>query len=230
MAGDVVSIDPLTIVILLIILAVVAYICWYVWRKINKSSPLDEKRGMLLKMFAFSRNPTVPTIRIAMRGDMPIIEIGKRATLRENSLCDRMDTKGWDITSSPILIKQGDDIQAGYLTHPAGCTLPLKINLKVIKADEYGKPIYEEVASVNENGAAIIKDGIPVTTKKPAYVEANFEGVIGTLSDLDDFNESSPREVSRNWIMPFIVGCIAGVIFLAPLFAWGMSLASHAGS
>jgi len=64
--------------------------------------------------------------------------------------------------------------------------------------------------------------------KKPEYIELNFEGVIVVQSDLDDFNESTEREVSRGWVLPLIIGLIIGVLFLAPLFAWLMRVASGA--
>lgn len=169
-------------------------------------SILDEKRGLIKQLFAFYSSPTVPTIRIAMRGDNnPVIELGKRARVRENSIVDKIDRKGWDITSSPIPIIQGKQIEMGYITHPSGCTLNLKPVVKVQAAGTDGTPI------INPDGSH-------------KYIEVNFEGVIGVHSDLDDFNESTEREQGREWVIPFLLGSIAGIVFFAPLFAWLMSM------
>lgn len=163
---------------------------------------LLEKRGFIKNILSFYTSKTVPTIRIITKGDMIALELGKRARLRDNSVIDGLDKKGWDITSDPIPIISGKDMELGYVTHPSGCTVKIKPDIKCQVADENGKPI------------------------EGAYVTASFEGVIGTGSDLDDFNESTEREQSRGWILPLLIGIIAGVIFFAPLFAWLMSMAS----
>lgn len=226
----VVDIDPVFAILVFALVCVGGYTALLVWRFVTRKSALQEKRGLIKELVNFSRLPTVPTIRISMRGNTPILELGKRAKLRAGSLLDKIDTKGWDILSSPVMIRQGREFEPGFIVHPAGCTLDLKTVVKAIKADDAGKPVFEMVPSVDENGVAVLdKDKNPVMVIKPVYIEANFEGVIGVCSDLDDFNESTQREVSKSWILPFIVGCIAGVIFLAPIFAWLMSMASNAG-
>jgi hypothetical protein len=167
---------------------------------------LLEKRGMIKSFLSFYTSKTVPTIRIITKGDLVTLELGKRARLRDNSLVDSLDKKGWDIKGSPIPMISGKDLELGYILHPAGCTLDLKTDVKVLRADENGKPV-----------------------DPPQYLTLSFEGVIGTESDLDDFNESTEREQSRGWLLPLVIGLAAGVVFLAPLFAWLMALAGSAG-
>lgn len=179
---------------------------------------LDEKRGLFKRLFSFYTTPTVPTVRIVMMGDLPVLEFGKRARLRDNSLVDSVDHKGWDIKGSPIPMIHGKTMEMGYITHPAGCTVGLKTNVKIIAADLEGNPKIEGAAILDENGK---KTGN--VYEKTEYIEANFEGVVGIDSDLDDFNESTEREQSRGWVIPFILGGVAGVFFFAPLFAWVMS-------
>lgn len=194
------------------------------------TSYLDDKRGVVKRLFSFYSLPTVPTIRIVYRGDVPVLELGKRARVRENSLCDDVDKKGWDISSSAIPIIQGKQMEMGYITHPAGCTVQIKPIVKVQAADENGEPIRTTVPKLDENGKPVMDpDGNPVMTSGYKYIEANFEGVIGTDSDLDDFNESTERIQSRGWAVPLLVGIIAGVVFFAPLFAWMMAFVSGGG-
>lgn len=171
---------------------------------------LEDKRGVVKRLFSFYSLPTVPTIRIVYRGDIPVLELGKRARVRDNSLCDAVDKKGWDISSSPIPFIQGKQMEMGFITHPSGCTVQLKPVVKVHAADPEGNPVV---------GA----DG------EYKYIEANFEGMIGTDSDLDDFNESTERVQSRGWVVPLLLGIIAGVVFFAPLFAWLMAFVAGAG-
>lgn len=161
---------------------------------------LAEKRGTLKQVLSFYSTKTVPTIRITTTGTVTALELGKRARLRDNSLIDTLDSKGWDITSDPVPMMHGKNMELGYITHPAGCTVSLTPNIKIRMADEHGNP-------------------------KDQYIEANFEGTIGKLADLDDFNESTEREQSRGWVLPLMVGIVAGVVFFAPLFAWLMGLA-----
>lgn len=176
---------------------------------------LDEKRGLVKQLFTFYTQPTVPTIRITMKGNQPVLELGKRARIRENSLCDGIDRKGWDIEGSPVPMIQGKQMEMGYILHPCGATVEFKPNIKVIAADTNGNPI-------QEGETVYDADNNPTEKKyeKTKYVDLNFEGVIGVDSDLDDFNESTEQERSRGWIVPFFVGTVAGVFFFAPMFAW----------
>jgi len=193
-------------------------------------SYLDDKRGVVKRLFSFYSLPTVPTIRIVYRGDLPVLELGKRARIRENSLCDDVDKKGWDIESSAIPIIHGKQMEMGYITHPAGCTVQLKPVVKVMAADENGEPIRTTVQKRDEKGELVLDpEGNPVMITGYKYIEANFEGVIGTDSDLDDFNESTERIQSRGWAVPLLVGIIAGVVFFAPLFAWLMAFVAGGG-
>lgn len=179
---------------------------------------LDEKRGLVKQLFKFYTTPTVPTIRIVVKGDIPVLELGKRARVRENSLVDGIDRRGWDIRGSAVPMIQGNRMEMGYITHPAGCTVQVQPNIKIIAADENGNPM--------KAGEPVFdKDGNPTEKKYETtkYIDLNFEGVIGTQSDLDDFNESTEREQSRGWIMPFVIGGVVGVFFFAPMFAWVMS-------
>lgn len=225
----VIDIDPLTLLIILAVVAVVGYVAYRAYARFTRTTPLMEKRGIMKDLFNFNRLPTVPTIRVVSKGGMIALELGKRARLRDNSLKDSMDKKGWDIQGSPIPIIDGKNIELGYITHPAGCTVEIKPNIRIIKADEEGKPITNLVPMLDETGADLLKDGKPVMIEKPEYIEMAFEGIIGTGSDLDDFNESTEREVSRGWIVPLLVGIIAGVVFFAPLFAYLMSWVAGAG-
>jgi hypothetical protein len=194
------------------------------------TSYLDDKRGVVKRLFSFYSLPTVPTIRIVYRGDVPVLELGKRARIRENSLCDDVDRKGWDIESSAIPIIQGKQMEMGYITHPAGCTVQLKPVVKVMAADESGDPIRTTVQKLDEKGEPVLDaEGKPTMIPGYKYIEANFEGVIGTDSDLDDFNESTERIQSRGWAVPLLVGIIAGVVFFAPLFAWLMAFVAGSG-
>lgn len=190
------------------------------------ASILDEKRGLVKQIFTFYTTETVPTIRIRMKGNIPILELGKRARLRDNSLHETIDRKGWDITSSPIPMIHGKKMEMGYITHPAGCTVDLIPVVKVRAADVNGEPIKLKIPERNEDGTTKLNpDGSVkmIETGEYKYINANFEGVIGTGSDLDDFNESTEREQSRGWIMPLFIGIVAGVFFFAPMFAWFMS-------
>jgi len=162
---------------------------------------LAEKRGTIKRIFSFYSTKTVPTIRITTNGTVTALELGKRARLRDNSLVDSLDSKGWDITSDPVPMIHGKNMELGYVTHPAGCTVSITPHIKIQMADENGIP------------------------REGRYIEANFEGTIGKLADLDDFNESTERETSRGWVLPLLVGIVAGVVFFAPLFAWLMGLA-----
>jgi hypothetical protein len=210
LAGEI-EIDPITLLIVLVVIAVGIYAVLWIWGKLNPKSNLLEKRGLMKSMFDFNRLPTVPTIRIVSKGGLVCLELGKRARLRENSLKDNIDDKGWDIESTPIPIIEGKQIELGYLTHPAGCTLDLKPFVKIQRADDDGNPVYTLVPSVDENGKEILNaEGKPVLIKKPEYIEASFEGVIGVHSDLDDFNESTEREISKAWMLPLLVGIIVG--------------------
>jgi hypothetical protein len=229
-ANNVIEFDPLTVILFLIILVIVGYIGLRLWRIATKTNKLSEKRGFVKSFLDFNRLPTVPTIRLISRGDHVCMELGKRAKLRDNSLVDSMDKKGWDITSDPIPIMDGDRLELGYITHPAGCTLNIKPHVKQIRADEMGNPVYLTAQKVDETGALVFdKDGKPVMIQKPDYIEANFEGVIGIQSDLDDFNESTERVISSAWVLPLIIGIIAGVVFFAPIAAWLMSYIAGMG-
>jgi len=223
----VVDIDPLVLIIILVVVAVAGYLGLKAWAKMNQKGPLQDSRGLIKQLFNFNRLPTVPTIRIVTRGDLVALELGKRARLRDNSLHDSQSSKGWDIKGAPIPIIDGKNIELGYVTHPAGVTVSLKPVIKQIRADEDGKPVYTMVPKVDENGNAVLdSQNNQVMTPMPEYIEANFEGVIGIDSDLDDFNESTERETSRGWIVPLLVGILAGVLFFAPLFAWLMGFAA----
>jgi len=228
-AGEI-EIDPITLLVVLVVIAVAIYAALWIWGKLNPKSNLLEKRGLMKSIFDFNRLPTVPTIRIVSKGNLVCLELGKRARLRENSLKDNIDDKGWDIQSTPIPIIEGKNIELGYLTHPAGCTLEIKPVIKIIRADDDGNPVYTLVPSVDDNGKEILNaEGKPVLIKKPEYIEASFEGVIGVQSDLDDFNESTEREISKAWVLPLLVGIIVGVIFFAPLIAYVMSYIARIG-
>jgi len=190
------------------------------------ASILDEKRGLVKQLFTFYTTRTVPTIRIAMRGNIAVLELGKRARLRENSLADGIDRKGWDITSSPIPMIHGKNMEMGYITHPAGCTVDLVPVVKVRAASENGEPVKIQIPTRNQDGTPVLNPDGSIKMQESdeyKYVVANFEGVVGTGSDLDDFNESTEREQSRGWIMPFVLGGVVGVFFFAPMFAWFMS-------
>jgi hypothetical protein len=193
------------------------------------ASYFDEKRGLVKRAFTFYRAPSVPTIRIAMKGNTPVLELGKRARLRDNSLHEGIERKTWDITSSPIPMIHGKQMEMGYLTHPSGCTLDLVPKVKVRAADDNGDPIKLMIPKLKEDGTPELKeDGSALMVDAGyKYIEANFEGTLGAYSDLDDFNESTPREQTRGWLMPFIVGGVAGVFFFAPMFAWFMSFVAQ---
>lgn len=186
------------------------------------SSILDEKRGLIKRACSFYTTKTVPTVRITFTGDIPVLELGKRCRIRENSLKDSMDKKGWDITSSPVPMIHGNNLEMGYITHPAGCTVQLIPKVKVMAADDNGDPVQVMVPKMGPDGKPEMKDDKPVMIPGFKYIEANFEGVIGTGSDTDDFNESTEREQSRGWLIPFIVGGVIGVFGFAPMFAWVM--------
>jgi hypothetical protein len=191
---------------------------------------LNDKRGAVKRLFSFYSLPTVPTIRIVYRGNIPVLELGKRARVRDNSLCDAVDKKGWDISSSPIPIIQGKQMEMGYITHPAGCTVQLVPNVKVMAADPDGEPVKITIPKLDAEGKPVIDpEGKPVMVPGYKYIDANFEGMIGTDSDLDDFNESTERVQSRGWVVPLLLGIIAGVVFFAPLFAYLMAFVSGAG-
>lgn len=219
-----INIDPITLLLVLVVIVVAIYAALWIWGKLNPKSNLLEKRGLMKQMFDFNRLPTVPTIRIVSKGGLVCLELGKRARLRENSLKDTIDNKGWDIRSNPIPIIEGKNIELGYLTHPAGCTLDLKPVVKIQRADDDGNPVYTLLPSVDENGKELLDaNNKPILIKVPEYIEAAFEGIIGVQSDLDDFNESTEREISKAWMLPLLVGIIAGVVFFAPLIAYVMT-------
>lgn len=168
-------------------------------------SLIEEKRGTIKRLFTFYRSPTVPTIRLTTDHGILCAELGKRARKRENSLVDTMDKHGWDLSSEPILIKSKKDWELGYVTHPAGCTVTIKPDVKITFADENGDPVPNK------------------------YIEASFCGTIGRGAEIDDFNQSIEREKEGNWMLPLIIGIIAGVVLFAPFFTLIMSLASGAG-
>lgn len=162
---------------------------------------LEEKRSALKTLLKFYTGQTVPTIRITTDRGIVALELGKRAFLRENSITDRVDQKGWEIQSPAIPIRSGKNMELGYICHPAGMTVGLKTDIKIIPVDENGVKIEDRI------------------------IEANFEGTVGRLSGLDDFNESIEYEKTGSWILPLLVGIVAGVFFFAPLFAWFMGFA-----
>lgn len=226
----VIDIDPVTLIIMIVAVVVAGYVLLKLYGVATRKTNLSEKRNLFKSLFDFNRLPTVPTLRVVNRGGLTCLELGKRAKLRENSLKDTMDSKGWDITSSPVPLLEGNQVEMGYITHPAGCTVEMKPVIKQIRADQEGKPVYLEVPEVDAAGKTILDEsGNPKMIKKPDYIELNFEGIIGLQSDLDDFNESTEREVSRQWVLPFIVGIILGVIIFSPLFAWGLSMIAGGG-
>lgn len=241
-APGVIDIDPISIIIILGAILAFGYIGLRAWAKINRVSLLTEKRGIVKQLLAFYTAETVPTIRIKMIGDQPVLELGKRAVLRGNSLADRTDRKGWGIQSKPIPMVHGSVMEMGYITHPAGCTVDVKTNVKVIASDENGNPIEAGKIIYDENNKPEIfwkdmgisgdkNEKVPEAKRytETKYIDFNFEGTIGTQSDLDDFNESSEREQSRGWVVPLIIGIIAGVVFFAPLFAWLMAFVAKGG-
>ena len=230
MPSNVIEFDPLTVIFYFILIVIAGYIALRVWRYLSRTTPLMEKRGIVKDIFRFNRLPTVPTIRIVSRGGLLALELGKRAKLGDNSLKDTMESKGWDIKSTPIPILDGKNMELGYVTHPSGVTLELRPIVKQIRADDDGRPVFVTVAEVDDEGKEKLdENGKPVLIQKPDYVEMAFEGVIGVGSDLDDFNESTEREISRGWVVPLLVGIIAGVVFFAPLFAWLMSWVAGMG-
>lgn len=163
---------------------------------------LAEKRSAIKTLLKFYTGKTVPTVRITTDRGFLALELGKRSRLRDNSLVDSVDQKGWEINSPAIPIISGKNMELGYLTHPSGTTLSLKPEVKVQMVDQDGNQIEDK------------------------YIEASFEGTIGRLSDIDDFNQSIEFERSGSWVMPLIIGIVAGVFFFAPLFAWFMGFAS----
>jgi hypothetical protein len=168
-------------------------------------SLIREKRGLFKQLFIFYRSPTVPTVRMTTDRGIVCLELGKRARKRENSIVDSMDKHGWGIESEPILIKSGKETELGYMTHPAGCTVTIKPNVQITFADENGNPVADK------------------------YIEASFCGTIGRGAEIDDFNQSIEREKEGNWMLPLIIGIIAGVVLFAPFFTFIMSLAAGAG-
>ncbi|RPJ04314.1 MAG: hypothetical protein EHM36_10955 [Deltaproteobacteria bacterium] len=168
-----------------------------------------DKRGFIKNILSFYTLKTVPTIRLSKDGTA--LEIGKRARLRENSLVDSLDGDAWDIQSRPVLMTHRKNAELGYILHPAGVTVEIKPTIKIVRADENGNLIGQ-----------YDKDGNFVGYK---YVDVNFEGTVGKLADLDDFNESTERETSRGWILPLIIGIGLGVMVFAPMFAWLMGMA-----
>lgn len=199
--------DLIELILWIVVAIVIIFGIRWAYLFLVKRPKLSDIRGMLTEMLRFSRAPTVPTIRIISRYGIAALELGRRARVRENSLYDSYDKKGWDITSEPTPIKAGNSIELGYITHPTGCTVALKPDIKIIRVDENGLPILSESGEVR-------------------YIEASFEGVIGRAAELDDFDRSINYEKEGNWALPFVVGCIVGVILLSPVFAWLMTKVS----
>jgi len=166
---------------------------------------LEEKRGIFKRLFTFYRSPTVPTIRLTTDRGILCAELGKRARKRENSLVDTIDKHGWDISSEPVLIKSKKAWELGYITHPAGCTVTIKPDVKITFADENGNLVPDK------------------------YIEASFCGTIGRGAEIDDFNQSIEREKEGNWMLPLIIGIIFGVVLFAPFFTFLMSFAGKVG-
>ncbi|MFA4859171.1 hypothetical protein [Methanoregula sp.] len=162
---------------------------------------LVDQRGAIKKVLSFYNSPTVPTIRLTSDHGVTCFELGKRARKRENTITDALDKNGWEISSEPVLIKSGKEVELGYVTHPSGVTLTIKPDVKIQAVDENGEKIPGK------------------------YVEGSYCGTIGRACDIDDFNQSIEREKSGNWLLPLVIGIVVGVMFFSPLFAWLMGFA-----
>lgn len=217
----------------LIIIAVIALaVLWYLVqsRKFN----LGDIRGSIDSLLQFTRAPTVPTIRITTRNGPAHFELGRRARMRGNSLYDSYDKKTYDVTSDPTLIRVGRSAELGYITHPAGVTLSIESDVKIIKVDKFGHEMKKGSRIYDDNNRPLLKsengEVVYQTYDQTFYapIKASFEGTAGTLSGIDDQNESMAYQREGGWVTPFIVGLIVGVIFLSPVFAWLMSMASGA--
>lgn len=226
--------DPVgDLIFTLAIFAIVIIIAWAVIRHLTKGNILSEKRGFTQTLLHFYLDKTVPTIRIINDHGITALELGKRSRIRENSLVDSPEQKGWEIRSPSIPIISGSRMELGYITHPKGMTVGLVTNVKVIKSDEQGNKVMIDVFDRDEKGEKIEitgEDGKPTGTykmhKEYDYIEANFEGTVGRLADLDDFNQAIEYVKSGNWVIPLIIGIFAGVFGFAPLFAWLMGMLS----
>jgi len=217
--------DLLELILWIVVLVIIGYVVW-IWLKSRQKMPwapgssLNDTRGRILQLMRFARSRSVPTVRIVTDRGLAALELGRRVRIRENSLYDSYDKKGWDITSPPTVIKSGKETELGFITHPSGCTLTLIPDVKIIRVDEFGHP-----HKIGE----IIYDRFNQPTaeayKETKYIEASFEGTIGQGSELDDFDRSIGYEKEGNWLLPLLVGVIIGVIFISPLFAWLMAKA-----
>lgn len=201
----------------------------------SKKTNLDDIRGTVDSLLQFTRAPSVPTVRIMTRDGQAHLELGRRARLRDNSLYDSYDKKGWDITSLPTMIKSGRQEELGYITHPKGVTLSFETDVNIIAVDKFGHKKQKGEPVYDQDGNLIFdedKDGLKTMRTYPATIYApvnlSFEGTSGTNSGLDDMNESIGYQREGGWILPFIVGGIVGVVVFAPLTAWVMSFAAHA--
>lgn len=213
------------------ILGIIVVAAWLVVRYATKGTMLSEKRSAVQTILKFYLGKTVPTIRVINDNGNVALELGKRARLRENSLIDSPDQKGWEIRSPAIPIISGKIMELGYITHPKGMTVDLVPKVKVIKADEYGNKLMVDVFTLDEKGEKIpILDDKEQPTgkyqmhKEYDYIEANFEGTVGRLGDLDDFNQAIEFIRSGSWVVPLVIGIFAGVFGFAPLFAWLMGM------
>lgn len=202
----------------------------------TKKPNLNDIRGTIDSLLQFTRAPSVPTVRILTRNGQAHLELGRRARLRDNSLYDSYDKKGWDVTSIPTVIKSGRQQELGYITHPAGVTLSFESDVKIIAVDKFGHRKEKGQIMYDQDGSPVFdedKEGnktlrtYPETVYTP--ITLSFEGTSGTNSGLDDMNESIGYQREGGWILPFIVGGILGVVVFAPFTAWLMSFAAHAG-
>ena len=228
--------DPVgDLVVTIGILLVIVIAAWLVLRYATKGNPgLSEKRSSIQTLLKFYLGKTVPTIRITSDRGIVALELGKRARFRENSLIDSVDQKGWEIRSPAIPIISGNNMELGYLTHPKGMTVDLVPKVNVIKTDQEGNKLLVDVFTLDENGERIPvldekKEPIPgkfETHKEYDFIEANFEGTVGRLGDLDDFNQAIEFIRSGSWVVPLVIGIFAGVFGFAPLFAWLMGMLS----
>ena len=214
--------------LLLGIIAVIGAGIAYLYYSSKKPSTADI-RGTFDNLIQFTRAPTVPTLRIISRKGQASFELGRRARIRGNSLYDRYDKKGWDITSAPTVFKIGRQMEEGYVVHPAGVTLAVNPTVKIIAVDQFGhemkagQPIYDQTGQLRYDNDKLL------TYEKTIYApELAYEGTVGTGAGLDDFNDSTAYERSGGWITPFIIGLFMGVMFLSPIFAWLMAMASGA--
>jgi hypothetical protein len=208
--------DLLVLILWIVVLVVIGWVIY----SILKNKNLGDVRGSTTRLLRFVRARSVPTIRIVYIQGLAVLELGRRARLRENSLYDNYDKKGWDITSPAIPIKTGKTTELGFLTHPSGCTLSLVPDVKIIMTDEWGHAM---------KAGEVVYDRYNQLTsevyKETKYIQASFEGTIGQGSELDDFDRSIGYEKEGGWLLPLVVGVIIGVVFLSPIFAWLMAKA-----